>query len=167
MCLTLGQDIKEVLGDDFQLPYPDVPFFIDTANTGKQVVTQMHVDFKNTLFGMCVIAVFGKFNHKKHSMLVLKELKFLVQLKHGDIIFIPSALATHGNTVLTPTDIHRSWTMFNSGVLFRYCDTGFCTFESLAPEDAHNMEKMYPVFFWDYMSSHLTLQELKSYHCVA
>ncbi|KZV80622.1 hypothetical protein EXIGLDRAFT_704971 [Exidia glandulosa HHB12029] len=116
VCTTLGQDLKIAYGDDFQPPYPDVPFFIDTANTGKQVVTPMHVDFKNALFGMCVIAVFGKFDHQKHGMLVLKELKLLVQLKHGDIIFIPSALVTHGNTELAPTDIRRSWTMFNSGV---------------------------------------------------
>ncbi|KZV80583.1 hypothetical protein EXIGLDRAFT_705025 [Exidia glandulosa HHB12029] len=129
MCSTLGQDLKEALGDNFQPPYPNIPFFIDTANTSKQTYFcrvcgpergLTHMDFKNTLFSMCVIAVFGKFYHKKNTMLVLKELKLLVQLKH---VF--------------------------------------------APEDAHNVEKTYPVLFWDYMFSHLTLQELKSYHCVA
>lgn len=148
--------------------FPGFPMHNTTVNTGQQVATPEHVDFKNVLFGMCIIAVFGKFNHKKHGLLILRELKVMLQVAPGDIVFIPSALLTHGNTELAPTDVRRSWTLFTSGGLFRFRDAGYTTAEELKrtgnAERLRDFEAMYPEFFKNYMSTYMTLEEILQYH---
>ncbi|KZW02390.1 hypothetical protein EXIGLDRAFT_601924, partial [Exidia glandulosa HHB12029] len=159
-------DWSKLRGHPFPLrgAFPDVPFFDSTTNTGKKVVTPMHVDFKNAIFGMCIIAVFGRFNYRTHGLLVLKELKLMLQLKPGDIAFIPSALLTHGNTELAEDDIRRSWTLFNGGGLFRFRDAGFATVASMSQGERDEFYAMYDKFFQYYMDAHMSLDELRAYH---
>ncbi|EJD39887.1 hypothetical protein AURDEDRAFT_44055, partial [Auricularia subglabra TFB-10046 SS5] len=127
---ALYQELERELNakyPDMHGAFPGFPMMSQTTNTGKKTRTPEHVDFKNALFGMCVIAVFGTFDHKKSGMLILRELKVLLPLAPGDIVFIPSALITHGNTDLAADDVRGSWTLFTAGGLFRYRDAGFAT----------------------------------------
>ncbi|KZV99426.1 hypothetical protein EXIGLDRAFT_640618 [Exidia glandulosa HHB12029] len=166
----LEQFLKQTSGGDLRGAFPGFPMLGITLNTGRRVACPMHVDFKNAIFGMCVIAAFGRFNHRKHGLLILKEFKMLVQVAPGDVIFIPSALLTHGNTELGEGEVRRSWTMFNAGGLFRFKDAGFRTMQDLrrtgGTESIKNFKSMFPDFLKYCMDSHMTLDELKKYHSV-
>lgn len=59
-----------------------------------------HWDSKNLVGALCAIAVFGIFNHQTSGHLLLHEIKTIVELRAGDVIFIPSAGLTHSNSKL-------------------------------------------------------------------
>lgn len=154
--------------DDIELPFPDLPFFSMTTNTGPKVVTPMHADLKNKLEQWCIIQIFGNFNHRRHGLLVLQEPKLMLQLKRGDIVFIPSALITHGNTEVPDSETRRSWTFFNAGGLFRFRDAGFRTAKGMERAgEMHllkNFTALYPDLLRRYMENQVDLDYLKNYH---
>lgn len=167
MYKQLEKELEE-FNNNLHGAFPGFPMHNITVNTGLRVATPLHVDFKNALFGMCILAVFGKFNHKMQGLLILRELKVMLQVAPGDIVFLPSALLTHGNTELAPTDIRRSWTLFTSGGLFRFRDMGCTTAEALKREGrgdcVREFEALYPALFKEYMSSYMTLDDIVAFH---
>ncbi|KZV98819.1 hypothetical protein EXIGLDRAFT_606643 [Exidia glandulosa HHB12029] len=166
----LARRLREHGNDDIGPPFPGFPMHGITINTGKRVATPMHVDFKNTMAGMCVISPFGRFDHTRHGMLVLQELKVIMQVAPGDVVFIPSALITHGNTELGEGETRRSWTMFNPGGLARFEDGGYMTMQDMRRQGGASAVKdfraMYPLFLDHAMSAHMTLEQLKAHHTV-
>ncbi|EJD34134.1 hypothetical protein AURDEDRAFT_76451, partial [Auricularia subglabra TFB-10046 SS5] len=155
---------------DMHGAFPGFPMMSKTTNTGKKTRTPEHVDFKNALFGMCVIAIFGKFDHTKSGMLVLRELKVLLPLAPGDIVFIPSALITHGNTELAAADVRRSWTLFTAGGLFRFRDAGFVTERELIRRGDHEelalFRRAQPALLRQRLGLHMSIDELCDYYSV-
>ncbi|TFK80456.1 hypothetical protein K466DRAFT_456594, partial [Polyporus arcularius HHB13444] len=59
--------------------------------------TKPHVDGKNLALMMCVVFVWGHFNHKEKAWLVLWEANVIIELPPGIFLFYPSALFTHFN----------------------------------------------------------------------
>lgn len=76
---------------------------------------------------MCGIHSAGKYDHTKGGHLVLKEAKLIIQFPPGCLIFIPSAVITHGNTPIQAGETRVSFTQYSSGAFFRYFENGFCT----------------------------------------
>lgn len=93
-----------------------------TANAGPAVRTLFHTDPQNTSFSRCVVGATGNYDHKRSGLLVLKELKVIMEIAPGDVVFIPSAIVTHGNTAVAPGETRRSLTLYTAGALFRWVD---------------------------------------------
>ncbi|KZV80351.1 hypothetical protein EXIGLDRAFT_781116 [Exidia glandulosa HHB12029] len=144
----LEKMLKEFSHDHIHGAFPGFPMMSITANTGKKVATPMHIDFKNAAY----------------------EINTLVQLAPGDVIFILSALITHGNTELGKEDTHRSWTMFNPGALLRFRDAGMKTMQDLrrsqGAQAVKDFQNMYPLFRKESLGVHMTLEQLRKYHAV-
>jgi hypothetical protein len=104
---------------------PDLLFTAATINLGQQSVTDWHLNSKNLVFGLCCIVVFGRFNHRQSVQLILREPKVVMELRHGDVCFIPSGSETHHNAPLKPWETHFAMIFYTAGGLFRYIFQGF------------------------------------------
>ncbi|KZS86682.1 hypothetical protein SISNIDRAFT_420624 [Sistotremastrum niveocremeum HHB9708] len=106
---------------------PQCPFTAVSLNIGPYAVCHRHVDFLNTVAGMCLVFVFGEFSAKQSAHLILFEAELLMEAPHGSIIFLPSAALSHGNINLLFGDSRFVLTMYLPGGLFRFRDCGFRT----------------------------------------
>ncbi|KZP08486.1 hypothetical protein FIBSPDRAFT_694812, partial [Athelia psychrophila] len=104
--------------------FPDSPFCALTINMGPQTVCLPHRDYWNIAYGTCPIGVLGSFNHRTGGQLILHEPKLVIELRRGDIMFIPSAALTHENAPIVAGEKRYSFTQYTAGGLFRYiwCD---------------------------------------------
>lgn len=102
----------------------DYPFASATVNFGPQTICWDHLDLKNLAAGLCVIAVFGDFDHKLGGHLILHELKLVVEMQPGDAIFIPSAVITHANIPIARGETRQSLVLYSAGGLFRWTAAG-------------------------------------------
>ncbi|KAK7047835.1 hypothetical protein VNI00_006163 [Paramarasmius palmivorus] len=62
-----------------------------------RVHCEPHVDFKNVALGVCMIFVYGHFNHKERSWLVIWEAGIVLELPPGVFLLYPSSLFLHFN----------------------------------------------------------------------
>jgi hypothetical protein len=104
---------------------PDLPFAAATINLGQQSVTDWHLDSKNLVFGLCCIVVFGRFNHRQSAQLILKEPRVVMELRRGDVCFVPSGSVTHRNAPLNPWETRFAMIFYTAGGVFRYIFQGF------------------------------------------
>lgn len=104
--------------------FPTLPMMAMTANAGPAVRTLPHLDLMNASFGRCIVGPTGSYDHTRSGLLVLKELKVIMEIAPGDIVLIPSALITHSNTSLAAGEIRRSITLYTAGALYRWVDAG-------------------------------------------
>lgn len=102
--------------------FRDLPMMGVTANAGPAVSTLLHTDPLNASWSRCIIGATGNYDHTRSALLVLKELKVIMEIAPGDIVFIPSALLTHGNTAVMEGETRRSLTFYTAGALFRWVD---------------------------------------------
>lgn len=153
---------------DIQGVLPDLPFCSHTANTGDQVQTPDHVDCMNEKAGFCIIGIFGKFDCSVHGLLRFPELKILMELAHGDVVFIPSALLTHGNTEVCGDAIRRSLTFYTAGAISRFVDSGFMTEKKMQEKgmDAEiaALKAHYGELLQQRLGLHLTVEQWQEYH---
>ncbi|KAK7019813.1 hypothetical protein VNI00_017902 [Paramarasmius palmivorus] len=63
----------------------------------QRVHCQPHVDFKNVALGVCMLFVYGHFNHRERSWLVIWEAGVVVELPPGVFLLYPSSLFLHFN----------------------------------------------------------------------
>lgn len=126
--LFIAGEILDMLGKDY-------PFATATANFGPQTICWDHLDLKNLAAGLCVIAVLGKFNPKLGGHLILHELKLVVEMGPGDVIFIPSAVITHGNIPIAPGETRQSLVLYSAGGLFRWTAAGKKTYSQWRHDD--------------------------------
>lgn len=105
--------------------FKDSPFCAATLNLGPKADADWHRDHLNLLFGVCAVGIFGDFNHRTSGHLLLKELRVVMELRHGDVILIPSALVTHANSGLHPWESRSSIVQYVAGGLFRWQWNGF------------------------------------------
>lgn len=100
------------------------PFAAATANFGPRTFCLSHRDLKNLAFGLCVIIALGKFDFQKGGHLILHELKLIVEMRPGDIAFIPSAVVSHENVPVAEDETRQSLVFYSAGGLFRWIDAG-------------------------------------------
>lgn len=100
--------------------FPDSPFAATSVNLGPEADARSHRDFKNILFGVCALGIFGQFNHRTSGHVHLEEAKVVIELRRGDVFFLPSAAITHCNSGLLPHEIRRSIVHYFAGGLFRW-----------------------------------------------
>lgn len=104
--------------------FPSSPFCALTINMGPQTVCLPHRDYWNLAYGTCPIGVLGPFDHRTGGQLILHEPKLIIELRRGDVMFIPSAAVTHENAPIAEGEERYSFTQYTAGGLFRYvwCD---------------------------------------------
>lgn len=90
-----------------------------SLNGGPQALTKEHVDCRNLVAGICLIAVLGNFNHRTSAHLILREPKAILEVMDGDFVIIPSGSVTHSNSSLGPAEWRMSLVQYTSGSLFR------------------------------------------------
>ncbi|KAF9002856.1 hypothetical protein BDZ89DRAFT_903411, partial [Hymenopellis radicata] len=56
-----------------------------------------HVDAKNLALGICIVFVYGFFNHREKAWLVIWEAGVCIELPPGVFLLYPSALFIHFN----------------------------------------------------------------------
>lgn len=121
-----------------------LPFAACTVNFGPQTVLKLHRDFKNLVFGWCLVFVLGNFDHTRGGHLILWELKLLIELAPGDMVFLPSGCITHGNIPLAGADEKRySVTWYSSGYLFRWIRAGFVNSKLWKAKDGKDFKEWY------------------------
>lgn len=106
---------------------PRCPFFAMAANLGGMAVSGRHKDMKNLAAGICLIMVFGKFNHAQGGHLVLHEAKVILEVPNAAIVAIPSALLSHENIKILAGETRYVMVLFSSGGIYRYRDHGWMT----------------------------------------
>ena len=139
-------------------------FLSHTYNIGPQAEAKPHRDDKNLICGICAIGVFGRFNHRLAGHLILHEAKLVIELKPGDVIFIPSAAITHSNSPLRFGDIRMSHVQYTAGALFRYKAQGDVTQKNMPPEDLAVLKHLGPQRFreaWSLFPTKAELEEVK------
>ncbi|KAJ3860187.1 hypothetical protein EV359DRAFT_49625, partial [Lentinula novae-zelandiae] len=87
-------------------------FCLNSAREGvPRVFCRPHVDWKNTAFGVCMIFIFGHFDHQEKCWLVIWEAGIALELPPGVFLFYPSSLFLHFNI-----DLNRKYLL--TGILF-------------------------------------------------
>ena len=99
-------------------PYEDLPFQSYAINVGRQSICRAHIDGENLATGLCLVIPIGTFDHKKGGHLILHELKLILELPSSSIVLFPSAVVTHENVSIGPTEERRSITAFSSASSF-------------------------------------------------
>ncbi|KAG1893200.1 uncharacterized protein F5891DRAFT_1196730 [Suillus fuscotomentosus] len=73
-------------------------FCLNSARAGvERVHCSPHVDWKNIAIGVCVVFVYGKFNSKERSWLVIWEAGLILEMPAGVFVMYPSSLFFHFN----------------------------------------------------------------------
>ncbi|KAL1711555.1 hypothetical protein EV715DRAFT_163134, partial [Schizophyllum commune] len=74
-------------------------FCLNAARPGavERVHCMPHADFKNLALAVCVVFVYGDFDHKQKCWLVMWEAGIIIQIPPGVFIAYPSALFYHFN----------------------------------------------------------------------
>jgi hypothetical protein len=75
--------------------------------------------------GACLISPYGSFDHKLGGHLVLHELKLILELPPGSIVFIPSALLTHSNIPIGPGETRQAFTAYTPARMFQWVENDF------------------------------------------
>ncbi len=100
--------------------FPGSLFCGTTFNLGPYGVTIRHRDSRNLVGGLCMIGVFGNFNHETSGHFIMEEAKVIIELRAGDVVFMPSAAITHRNSQLRAGESRSSIVQYTSGGLFRW-----------------------------------------------
>src|SRR5215469_16308395 len=69
--------------------HPNLPFAKVTLNIGRQSVCHAHCDGCNLPGGHCMVSPNGNYNHATGGHLILHELRMVIALPPGSIIFFP------------------------------------------------------------------------------
>lgn len=110
----------KVSGPPLKYPFENHPFSTLTFNIGPAACTTPHKDVMDLTWGWCAVTSLGSYDHKKGGHLVLWDLKLAVEFPPYSTIFIPSAILSHSNTAVGPTESRSSITQYNSTGLFRW-----------------------------------------------
>ncbi|RDX50983.1 hypothetical protein OH76DRAFT_1348165 [Lentinus brumalis] len=96
-----------------------------TFNLGPQACTIPHTDHLNIPTGWCAVVALGDFNADEGGHLILWDLNVVIRFPRGAIIFLPSALLIHSNTVVPEGQRRYSFTQYTAGGLARWVECGY------------------------------------------
>jgi hypothetical protein len=113
-----------------------LPFASFTLNVGDQSCCQLHVDGCNLAGGICLVSPYGKYDWKKGGHLILHELKVVLALPPGSMVFFPSALISHENIPIAPGEERRVFTAFSPANMFQWVENGFGRVESPGTDES-------------------------------
>ncbi|KAL0565683.1 hypothetical protein V5O48_016337, partial [Marasmius crinis-equi] len=88
------------------------------------VVTVPHRDFKNLVFGMCMVYASGDYDYREGGHLILWDLGLVIEFPPGSFIFLPSALLEHSNVCIRDGERRSSMVLFSASGLFRWVHNG-------------------------------------------
>ncbi len=108
-----------IVDQKFHDIFPDSPFCGTTFNLGPKTSTVIHRDSRNFIGGLCAIIVLGHFNHKTSGHIILHDIRTIIEVRAGDVVFIPSACIAHSNSSLKPHEDRCSIVQYTAGGLFR------------------------------------------------
>ncbi|KAL0567033.1 hypothetical protein V5O48_014961 [Marasmius crinis-equi] len=74
------------------------------ATSVPRVFCEPHVDFKNLALAICMVFVYGHFNHREKCWLVIWEAGVALELPMGVFVLYPSSLFLHFNIDVTSLD---------------------------------------------------------------
>lgn len=77
--------------------FEGVPFDAASLNFTSGTFSTWHRDFKNLVWGVCCIGPLGNFDHKVSGQFMMEELRMIVELRPGDLFFVPSGAIRHCN----------------------------------------------------------------------
>lgn len=119
MYLSLRDRLGIKPGKDSHV-YESSPFLGTSINLGPMSESRTHRDPQNLAGGICAIGAFGRFDHRVSGHLILVEPKLIIEMKHGDVVVIPSAAVTHCNSPLHEGDDRVSVVQYTAAGCFRY-----------------------------------------------
>ncbi|KAE9388726.1 hypothetical protein BT96DRAFT_749125, partial [Gymnopus androsaceus JB14] len=93
-------------------------FAATTVNFGPCTVTPPHLDAGNIAHGWCANTALGNYDPDKGGHLVLWNLKLIIRFPPSATILFPSALITHSNIPVQPSEERRSIVQYSAGGLF-------------------------------------------------
>ncbi|KAI0743713.1 hypothetical protein C8Q80DRAFT_1106888, partial [Daedaleopsis nitida] len=127
MYLYYAQTLRAILDNDNTLePNFDNSVFAGvTFNLGPQVSTFMHTDHLNLPSGWCAVITLGNFDPAEGGHLILWDLNKMIRFPPGSLIFLPSAILRHSNTVVGAHERQFLFTQYSAGGLFRWVECGF------------------------------------------
>jgi hypothetical protein len=96
-------------------------------NLGQQTATVKHKDHKNMAQGWCSVTPVGEFNPDMGGHFVLWDYKMVIRFPAGSTVLIPSALLSHSNTPVQPSETRYSIVQYAAGGLSRWVQNGFMT----------------------------------------
>ncbi|EIM79212.1 uncharacterized protein STEHIDRAFT_116684 [Stereum hirsutum FP-91666 SS1] len=123
-------------------------FCLNGARPGtvSRVYCEPHVDWKNIAIGVCLVFVYGNFDHKRKAWLVIWEAGVIIEIPAGVFVAYPSSLFYHFNwdievvttedgsrptrensQPLDGTDGRGSAVWFNQATMFQSAETGYDT----------------------------------------
>ncbi|KAJ8094090.1 hypothetical protein PM082_023298 [Marasmius tenuissimus] len=99
------KDCSEYLEEKYNMPAPYGGHFYNFCLNGpkgdiRRVHCDPHVDYKNIALGVCMIFVYGHFNHREKCWLAIWEAGVAFELPPGVFLFYPSSLFLHFNADL-------------------------------------------------------------------
>lgn len=124
--------------------YPDLkraagraPWAAITFNLGPATICWPHRDSSNAIHYLCLDGSAGRYDWTRGGHLILHEAMLIIQLRPGDIILFPSALITHENVPIAPSETRFGITAYSAGAFRRFVAQGLRTqkaWEAEAPE---------------------------------
>ncbi|KAG9043129.1 hypothetical protein FS837_009970 [Tulasnella sp. UAMH 9824] len=119
-----GIESAQAQHPELRIPVPGTSFPASTVNVGDRVVCDSHRDASNEAAGICLDYVDGPFNTDEGGHLVFHEARRIVKLRKGGVILFPSAIVTHDNIDIGPTESRFSITGYVPGGVRRYLEAG-------------------------------------------
>ena len=94
-------------------------------NFGPETICYRHKDWGNLAFGICVVTNAGNFDPTCGGHLILWECGLVIEFPPGSSIMVPSAVISHSNIPIQPSETQYSFTQYAASGLFRWVEHGF------------------------------------------
>ncbi|KAK7037413.1 hypothetical protein VNI00_011163 [Paramarasmius palmivorus] len=100
--------MRDRYGEEFKAPYGGIffNFCVNGVRYGvPRVFCKPHVDHKNVALGVCMVFVYGHFDHREKCWLVIWEAGVALELPPGVFVIYPSSLFLHFNVDLSQLEV--------------------------------------------------------------
>ena len=146
-------------------PYSGATFGSVSLNIGPRTVCFPHRDIADLVYGICVDAAFGPFDHTRGGHLILHEARIVLEMRPGRMVIFPSAAITHENIPIGLEEERFGITAYIAAGFWRFLAQGQQTreiwmlndLESVAMHDAAGSERWQEGCLW-----FKTMAELKA-----
>lgn len=98
-----------------------------SVNVGPNAVCHDHIDDHNLAMNLCLVLVFGNFDHRSSAHLIIHGAKIAFEGPSCTAFYIMSGLFVHSNLALALNESRYVMTFFTQGAIVRHRDQGFHT----------------------------------------